>query len=61
MKREGKTTTFLSAGRKYGLRFVKKLCTHVQVLCVVAMGKDKRQGCIVSYCCQQPLLFSVEL
>jgi len=24
-----KTTTFLSAGRKYGLRFVKKLCTYV--------------------------------
>jgi len=32
------------------LRFVKKLCTHVQVLGVVAMGKDERQGCNVSYC-----------
>ena len=61
MKREEKTTTFLSAGRKYSLRFVKKLCTHVQVLGVVAMGKDERQGCNASYCWQQPLLFSVEL
>ena len=26
-----KTPTFLSAGRKYGLRFVEKLCTHVPV------------------------------
>jgi len=57
----GKTTTFLSAGRKYGLRFVIKLCTHVQVLGVVAMGKDERQGCNASYCWQQPLLFSVEV
>ena len=40
MKREEKTTTFLPAGRKYGLRFVKKLCTHVQVLGVVAIRKD---------------------
>jgi len=48
MKREEKNT-FLSAGRKYGLRFVKKLCTHVQVLGVVAIGKDERQGCNVSY------------
>jgi len=55
-----KTTTFLSAGRKYGLRFVKKLFTHVQVLGVVAMGKEQ-QGCNASYCWQQPLLFSVEL
>jgi len=39
MKREEKTT-FLSAGRKYGLRFVKTLCTHVQVLGVVAIRKD---------------------
>jgi len=54
MKREEKTTTFLSAGRKYGLRFVKKLCTHVQVLGVVAMGKDKREACNASYCWQQP-------
>jgi len=61
MKREEKNTTFLSAGRKYRLRFVKKLCRHVQVLGVVAMGKDERQGCNVSYCWQQPLLFSVEL
>jgi len=45
-----KTPTFLSAGRKYGLRFVKKLCTHVQVLGVVAMVKNERQGCNVSYC-----------
>ena len=44
MKREERTTTFLSAGRKYGLRFVKKLCTHIQVLGVVAMVKDERQG-----------------
>jgi len=36
-----KTTTFLSAGCKYGLRFDKKLCTHVQVLGGVAMGKDE--------------------
>ena len=57
----GKTTTFLSAGHKYGLRFVKKSCTHMQVLGVVAMGKDEQQGCNVSYCWQQPLLFSVEL
>jgi len=56
-----KTTTFLSAGRTYGLRFVKNLCTHVQVLGVVAMGKDERQGYNASYCWQQPLLFSVEL
>jgi len=44
MKREGKVPTFLSAGPKYGLRFVKKLCTHVQVLGVAAMGKNKQQG-----------------
>jgi len=56
-----KTTTFLSAGCKYGLRFVKNLSTHVQVHGVVAMGKDKQQGCNASYCWQQPLLFSVEL
>jgi len=61
MKREEKATTFLSAGRKYGLRFMKKLCTHVQVLGVVALGKDERQGCNPSYCWQQPLVFSVEL
>jgi len=40
MKREEKTTTFFSAGHKYRLRFVKKLCTHIQVLSIVAMGKD---------------------
>jgi len=56
-----KTPTFLSAGRKHGLRFVKKLWMHVQVLGVVAMGKDERQGCYASYCWQQPWLFSVEL
>ena len=56
-----KTPTFLSAGRKYGLRFVKKLCTHVQVLGVVAMVKYERQVCNVSYCWQQLLLSSVEL
>jgi len=56
-----KTTTFLSAGCKYGLRFAKNLSTHVQVHGVVAMGKDKQQGCNASYCWQQPLLFSVEL
>jgi len=61
MKQEEKTTTFLSLGHKYGLRFVKKLCTHVQVLGVVAMRKDERQGCSASYCWQQPFLFSVEL
>jgi len=61
MKWKEKTPTFLSAGRKYGLRFVKKLCMLVQVPGVVAMGKDERQGCNVSYCWQQPLLFSVEL
>jgi len=61
MKLEEKTTTFLSAGRKYSLRFVKKLCIHVQVLGVVAMGKDERQGCNAIYCWQQPLLFCVEL
>ena len=61
MKRKEKTTSFLSAGRKYGLRFVKKLCTHVQVLGVVAIGKDERQVCNTSYCWQQPLEFSVEL
>jgi len=60
MKREEKITTFLSAGPKYGFRYVKKLCTHVQVLSVVAMGKDEQQGCDASYCWQQ-LLFSVEL
>jgi len=60
MKREEKNT-FLSAGCKYGLRFLKKLCTHVHVPGVVAMGKDERQGCNASYCSQQSLLFSVEL
>jgi len=61
MKGEEKTTIFLSAGRKYGLRFVKKLCMHVQVLGVVAMSKDERQGCNVSHCWQQLLLSCVEL
>jgi len=61
MKREEKNPTFLSAGRKYDLRFVKKLCTHVQVLCVVAIVKDERQGCNLSYCWQQLLLSSDEL
>jgi len=56
-----KTPTFLLAGRKYVLRFVKKLCTHVQVLGVVAMVKNERQGCNVSYCWQDLLLSSVEL
>jgi len=60
MKQEEKTPTFSSAGPKYGLRFVKKLCTHVQVLGVVAMVKDEGQGCNASYCWQQ-LLLSVEL
>ena len=40
---------------------MKKLCTHVQVLGIVAMVKDEQQGCNASYCCQQPLLFSVKL
>jgi len=44
MKREEKTPTFLSAGPQYGLRFLKKLCTHVQVLGVAAMGKNEQQG-----------------
>jgi len=35
MKEEEKTSTFFAAGRKYGWRFGKKLCTHVQVLAVV--------------------------
>jgi len=61
MKPEVKTTIFLSAGRKYGLRSGKKLCMHVQVLGVVAMGKDELQGCNASYCWQQSLFFSVEL
>ena len=56
-----KTPTFLSAVRKYGLRFVKKLCTHVQVLGVVAMVKDERQGCNVSHCWQRLLLSCVGL
>ena len=56
----GKTPTFLSAGHKYVLRFVIKLCTHVQVFGVVAMVKDEGQGCNASYCWQQ-LLLSVEL
>jgi len=34
---------------------------HVQVLGVVAMGKDERQVWNASYCWQQPLFFSVEL
>jgi len=62
MKREGKkTTTCLSADRKYVLRFVKKLCTHVQVLGVVAMVKDERQGCNESNCWQQLLLSCIGL
>jgi len=44
MKREEKTPTFSSAGPQYGLRFLKKLCTHVQVLGVAAMGKNEQQG-----------------
>jgi len=61
MKGEKKTTTFLSGGRKHGLKFVKKLCTHVLVLGVVAMRKDERQSCSVSHCWQQLLLCCVEL
>ena len=61
MKREEKTPTFSSAGPKYVLRFVKKLCTHVQVLGIVAMRKDEGQGCNASYCWQDLLLLSVEL
>ena len=56
-----KTPTFLSAGPKYGLRFVKRLCTHVQVLWVLAMAKDEQQGCNVSHYWQQLLLSYVEL
>jgi len=44
MKQEEKTPTFLSAGRKYGLRFVKKLCMQVQVLGVVAMVRTSSKG-----------------
>ena len=53
MKREEKTPTFLSAGRKHGLRLLKKLCTHVQVLGVVAMGKGDGQECNANYSWQQ--------
>ena len=53
MKREEKTPTFLSAGRKYGLRLLKKLCTHVQVLGVVAMVKGEGQECNANYSWQQ--------
>ena len=44
---------FLSAGRKYGLRLLKKLCTHVQVLGVVAMGKGEGKECNANYSWQQ--------
>jgi len=40
---------------------VKNLCTHAQVLGVVAMVKNERQGCNVGYCWQDLLLSSVEL
>ena len=60
MKREEKTPIVSSAGPKYVLRFVIKLCTHVQVLGVVAMVNDEGQGGNASYCWQQ-LLISVEL
>jgi len=60
MKREEKNATFLSDSHKYGLRFVKKICMHVQVLGVVAMVKDERQGCSVSHCWQQLFLSCVE-
>jgi len=53
MKREEKTPTFLLAGPKYGLRFLKKLCTHVQMFGVDAMGKGEGQGCNANYCWQQ--------
>ena len=35
---------------------MKKLCTHVQVFGFVAMVKNERQGCNVSYCWQDLLL-----
>jgi len=60
MKREEKTPTFSSDGLKYVLRFVIKLCTHVQVLGVVAMVRDEGQEWNAGYCWQQ-LLLSVEL
>ena len=60
MKREEKTPTFSSAGPKYVLRFLIKLCAKVQALGVVAMEKDEGQGCNASYCWQQ-LFLSVEL
>ena len=44
MKREEKTPTFSSPGPKYVLRFVIKLCTHVQVLGFVAMVRDEGKG-----------------
>ena len=40
---------------------MKKLCTHAQVLGVVAMGKDEGQGYNASCCWQKLLLSSVEL
>jgi len=52
----GKSPTFSSAGPKYVLRFLKKLCTHVQGLGVVAMVKDEGQVGNASYCWQQLLL-----
>ena len=60
MKREEKTPTYSSAGPKSGLRFLKKLCTHVQAFGVVAMVKDEGKGCNARHCWQQ-LLLSVEL
>ena len=56
-----KPPTFLPTGRKYGLWFVEKWCTHVQVLGVVAMVKNEWQGCNVSYRWKHLFLSSVEL
>ena len=41
---ERKNYNILSALCKHGLRFVKKLCLHVEVLGVVEMGKDEWKG-----------------
>jgi len=44
MKREEKTPTFLSAGHKYGLRFVKKLCKHVRCLALLRWERTSSKG-----------------
>jgi len=44
MKRVEKTPKFLSAGPKFGLRFVKKVCTHVPLRGVVNDNKERAAG-----------------